>query len=183
MLTLLLLALLSCGAVSASLQTVPLETLRMERDGGLYFDGEVAFSGYAVTEVEGQLVERVAFSAGRRHGDREQWYPDGTLSALTPYTHGRRDGVVQTWWRNGNLRTESRYVEGVAHGIQRQWYEDGALFKEMNLNMNLEEGLQRAWRPNGAIYNNYEARDGRIYGLRRSKLCFQLTEEEVVSAK
>ena len=32
---------------------------------------------------------------------------------------------------------------------------------------------------NGKIYNNYEAKNGRIFGLKRASLCFQL-EDEIV---
>jgi antitoxin component YwqK of YwqJK toxin-antitoxin module len=42
-----------------------------------------------------------------------------------------------------------------------------------------EEGMQKAWRENGKIYNNYEAKNGRIFGLKRASLCFQL-EDEIV---
>lgn len=42
------------------------------------------------------------------------------------------------------------------------------------------DGLQRAWRENGELYANYEARDGRIYGLKRANPCFDLEEERIV---
>ena len=46
-----------------------------------------------------------------------------------------------------------------------------------------EEGMQQAWRRNGKIYNNYEAKNGRIFGLKRANLCFQLEEEIVQDEK
>lgn len=42
-----------------------------------------------------------------------------------------------------------------------------------------EEGMQKAWRENGKIYNNYEAKNGRIFGLKRANLCYELENEEV----
>ncbi len=60
-----------------------------------------------------------------------------------------------------------------------QWYKGGAKFKELNLVNGREEGLQKAWRENGKIYNNYEAKNGRIFGLKRSNLCYKLEDEEV----
>ena len=77
------------------------------------------------------------------------------------------------------MRSESAFNEGIAHGTQRQWYKSGVLFKEINLAMGKEEGMQKAWRENGKIYNNYEARNGRIYGLKRASLCYELDNEEV----
>ncbi len=40
--------------------------------------------------------------------------------------------------------------------------------------------MQRSWRENGQLYNNYEARDGRTFGLKRANLCFSLDDEEVI---
>jgi len=181
---LLLLLALACSPAEVPDQTVSLDTLQMDRDGGIYRQGEEAFSGYATRyDPGGFLRERVAFLDGRRHGDREQWYADGTLSAVTHYQHNRRDGISRTYWKDGALRSESQFEDGVAHGTQRQWYKDGAIFKEIQLELGREQGLQRAWRPNGELYNNYEAKNGRTFGLRRSKLCFELSEEEVISAK
>ncbi|MEM6326480.1 MAG: toxin-antitoxin system YwqK family antitoxin, partial [Bacteroidota bacterium] len=62
---------------------------------------------------------------------------------------------------------------------QRQWYRSGALFKELHLVEGREDGLQRAWRENGDLYSNYEARDSRIYGLRRATLCYELDDEQI----
>jgi antitoxin component YwqK of YwqJK toxin-antitoxin module len=66
---------------------------------------------------------------------------------------------------------------GVPHGIQKQWYQSGAKFKHLSLNHGIEEGLQQSWRENGKIYNNYEAKNGRIFGLKRANLCYELEEE------
>ncbi|EPR68296.1 hypothetical protein [Cyclobacterium qasimii] len=45
--------------------------------------------------------------------------------------------------------------------------------------MGREEGLQQAFRKNGELFANYEAKDGRIFGLKRAVLCVGL-EDEVV---
>ena len=44
-----------------------------------------------------------------------------------------------------------------------------------------EEGLQRAWRQNGKLYVNYEAKHGRIFGLKRASLCYELNDENIVT--
>ena len=53
------------------------------------------------------------------------------------------------------------------------------IFQKINLNMGREEGVQQAFRKNGALFANYEAKDGRIFGLKRATLCFSLEEEDI----
>ena len=43
-----------------------------------------------------------------------------------------------------------------------------------------EEGLQKAWLPNGTLYVNYEAKNGRIFGMLRANSCYKLENEVVV---
>jgi hypothetical protein len=51
------------------------------------------------------------------------------------------------------------------------------------LNKGKEEGLQQAWLENGKIYVNYEAKNGRIFGMNRANLCYKLKNEKVQYAK
>ena len=53
----------------------------------------------------------------------------------------------------------------------------------MQLNEGKEEGIQQAFRKNGVIYANYEARKGRIFGLKKAKLCYSLVNENVQTKK
>lgn len=45
--------------------------------------------------------------------------------------------------------------------------------------MGREEGLQQAFRRNGYLYANYEARNGRIFGLKKAALCYGLEDENI----
>ena len=47
----------------------------------------------------------------------------------------------------------------------------------MNLAMGKAKGMQQAWRENDEIYNNYEAKKGRIFGLKKANLCYELDNE------
>ena len=164
-------------------RTLPLASLSLNREEGLFYDEKHPYSGHATQKNSRDVtVEHASFLEGKRHGFRKKYYGDGAVSEEAHYVRGKKDGRSRTWWPNGQLRSESNFKQGVPDGMQRQWYQSGARFKEINLDMGKEKGLQRAWRENGAIYNNYEAKDGRIFGLRRSKLCFELKEEDVVRA-
>jgi antitoxin component YwqK of YwqJK toxin-antitoxin module len=45
-----------------------------------------------------------------------------------------------------------------------------------------EVGLQQAWRRNGKLFSNYEYINGRVFGLKRSNMCVELENEEVVES-
>ncbi|MFK7981436.1 MAG: toxin-antitoxin system YwqK family antitoxin, partial [Saprospiraceae bacterium] len=72
---------------------------------------------------------------------------------------------------------------GIGNGEQKEYYKSGAKFKLKHLINGKEEGIQQSWRENGKIYNNYEAKNGRIFGLKRASLCYELEEEIVQYAE
>lgn len=177
-------SLCACGSLVEEPLQAALEInkseLTLRANEGLFYYKESPFTGTALSFMsDGSLVESEGFINGKRNGLLKKWYADGTQSYQATYKNGKLHGTGNTWWPNGQMRTASNYVEGVTHGRQLQWYKSGVLFKEINLVQGKEQGLQKAWRENGKIYNNYEAKNGRIFGLRRSKLCFELSEEEV----
>lgn len=173
---LLLLCALGCAPRPP---TVDFAEIALDRHAGRFMRGEHPFSGIAERRLDGVRVESAGFQDGRRHGWRRHFFADGRVRSETYYRDGRRHGPNRSFWPDGTPRTEGHFDDDAPHGTQRQWYASGALFKEMQLDHGVERGMQRAWRENGTLYNNYEARDGRIYGLRRSKLCFELNDEEV----
>lgn len=177
-------SLCACGPVVEEASQAALEidktALELRADAGLFYYQNSPFTGTALTTTTvGVLIESESFLNGKRHGLLKKWYMDGTQSFQSSYHSGRLHGSGNSWWPNGQMRTLSHYEKGIAHGKQSQWYKSGVIFKEINLVQGKEQGLQKAWRENGKIYNNYEAKNGRIFGLKRSKLCFELSEEEV----
>lgn len=163
-------------------QLVDLEELRLNSDEGLYYFNDRPFTGKGLSyHYNDSLALSIDFEKGKKHGHFRKWFPTGKQSFEADYQEGRLHGQSFTWWINGNLRSESQFENGVAHGTQLQYYKSGQLFKRINLNHGVEAGLQQSWRENGKLYNNYEARDGRIFGLKRSKLCFQL-DDQIIAA-
>lgn len=147
--------------------------------GMTYYQGK-PFTGTVISLYDTDCKSySIRYLNGKKHGSSQKWFDNGLKSYEANYVNGKEDGIVRTWWRNGNLRTECSFQDGVAHGIQKHWYFSGRLFKIMNLVQGKEQGMQQAWRENGKIYNNYEARNGRIYGLKRSKLCYELDDEKI----
>lgn len=140
------------------------------------------YSGYAVSFYpKNTLKEKFGILNGKKQNQSIQWYSDGHYKYQTNYHKGKLHGNKKSWSPDSThiLVSHLKYVGGKPHGEQKKYYPTGELFKKLNLNMGKEEGLQQAFRENGALFANYEAREGRIYGLKKSKLCFQLDDEEV----
>lgn len=157
------------------------DSLRLIPEKGLVFYKDEPFSGISIEYYPDDLslAERMPYHEGIKHGHTQKWFEDGLLSYEAYYDKGQLIDSSRTWWKNGNIRSQSFYIDGEIHGTQRQWYISGALFKELNYNMGVEEGMQKAWRENGKIYNNFETKNGRIFGLKRANLCFSLDNEEI----
>ena len=159
---------------------VNIEALVLDQNQGLMLFEHKPFTGKAITSnADSLMVEEVNYLDGVKNGVMKKWFYDGTLSYEANYDKGKLNGWSKSYWKDGQIRSETFFTNGIVDGVQRQWYKSGQLFKELHYNMGKEEGMQKAWRENGAIYNNFEIVDGRIFGLKRANLCFEL-EEEVV---
>ena len=161
-----------------SLIEISEDSLKLDPQKGLVFYKGEPFTGTSVgLYPNGKNKVSIDFLKGKKQGFYRKWFEGGLLSFESEYVNGKKNGANKTWWRNGNLRSESYSVNGVSHGEQKQWYKSGAKFKVINIVKGKEEGLQQSWRENGKIYNNYEAKDGRIFGLKRASLCYELDDE------
>lgn len=119
---------------------------------------------------------------GKRNGEQRTYFPNGKLKGLETYSQNRLNGLKKRWsQKNGyQLVALLHYRNGKLDGEQRKWYDTGELYQILNIKMGKEEGLQRAFRKNGALYANYEVVKGRTFGLKRSNLCYELDNEQVV---
>ncbi|MEM7484918.1 MAG: membrane-binding protein [Bacteroidota bacterium] len=144
--------------------------------------GDVPYSGFAVSHYpDNTLKEKFGILNGKKQHKFIQWYPDGHFKNVSTYDKGKLHGVKKIWTADSThvLIAHYNYHTGWPHGKQKKWYPTGELFKKMNLNRGKEEGMQQAFRKNGALYANYEAREGRIFGLKRAKLCYSLEDENI----
>ena len=159
---------------------IPKDSLELNQlEGKWYFEGK-PYDGFAlIFYPDGTVSEKIGFSEGKKWGIAQKFHHDGVLKYQAYHKANRKDGVVKNWSKDGVLIAESNFVDGVVDGVQRTWYASGKIFKKMNITMGKEEGLQQTWWENGKLYVNYEAKNGRIFGLKRSKLCFELKDEVV----
>lgn len=139
-----------------------------------------AYSGYIVSFYQDRtLKEKIGLFNGKKEGQLQRWYPDGHLKQVANYSKGKLHGEKKVWTSDKDhvLISQLNYQSGKVHGAQTKWYPSGELYKKLNLNMGKEEGIQQAFRINGDLYANYEAKNGRIFGLKKAALCFGLEDE------
>lgn len=140
------------------------------------------FSGYAESYSEDSiLIQRFGILNGRKQNESLDWYPDGHLKYAADYHKGKLHGEKKIWSYDSNhvLVAHYNYYLGKAHGTQKKWYPTGEIFKILQMTNGKEDGIQQAFRENGKLYTNYEAKDGRIFGLKRSTLCFELEDGKI----
>lgn len=161
--------------------TVDKKQIKLNSAKGQWYYKDQPFNGYAVSNYDhGGLAEKTGFFNGRREGESYLYYSDGAIKKEALYKKNKLDGVKLNYFGNGTLATESNYINGKKHGIQKTWFPNGQLAKKRNLNQGKEEGLQQAWLENGTLYINYEAKNGRVFGMLRASSCYKLEDEKVV---
>ena len=169
-------------AVEIPQETVDIARVTYDPKTATWTRNNELFSGYVEQYYPNKNIKQsIGVLNGKRQKQTLVWFPDGHLKEVSNYHKGKLHGVKKIWTTNKEhtLVAHLNYYLGKAHGLQTQWYPTGELYKKMNFNKGMEEGIQQAYRKNGALYANYEARKGRIFGLKKSKLCFGLTDEEL----
>ncbi|WP_144962893.1 toxin-antitoxin system YwqK family antitoxin [Gillisia sp. Hel_I_86] len=156
----------------AELQLKPLE-------GKWYYAGK-AFNGFAISYYPtGRLESRIGYFDGKKQGEAKLWYANGTLAKQSFYNENQLDGALNSYWPDGSQSAQSNYRNSVRHGVQKKWFASGQLARKTTYQDGQESGLQQAWLENGKIYVNYEAKHGRVFGMKRTNLCYQLKDENV----
>ncbi len=167
-------------AIKISSTEVHKSELRLYPNTGQWLYEGHPFNGFALTHhPNGTIAEKMGFHNGKKQGVALKWYTDGALASKKNYVENRLEGMARTWWPNGALSSESHYVNRQRHGKQKRWYPNGQIARLMHFDRGKEEGLQQAWLRTGKLYANYEAKNGRFFGLKRSNLCYTLKDEVV----
>ena len=147
---------------------------------GKWYYAEKAFNGYAVSYYPtGRLESRIGYFNGKKQGEAKFWYANGILAKQSFYNKNQLDGTLKSYWPDGSQSAQSNYKNSARHGVQMKWFVTGQLARKTTYNQGLEDGLQQAWLENGKIYVNYEAKNGRVFGMKRTNLCYQLKDENV----
>ncbi|MFP4845717.1 toxin-antitoxin system YwqK family antitoxin [Winogradskyella sp. PE311] len=148
---------------------------------GQWFYKGKPFNGYALKYFRNNdLAEKTGYFNGKREGESFAYYSNGNKKKVAYYSNNKLNGKKMNYYENGTVVTEFNYVDGIPQGVQKTWFPNGQLAKKRILNKGVEEGLQQAWLENGKLYVNYEAKNGRIFGMLRANSCYKLEDEKVV---
>ena len=75
----------------------------------------------------GDVVARVGYREGLKHGSELRYFPDGKLRYEGDWVDGRSVGVHRVWHFNRQLKEERRYGEDGRLAEVVRWSEDGRL--------------------------------------------------------
>jgi antitoxin component YwqK of YwqJK toxin-antitoxin module len=142
-----------------------------QRGTTLYYQQE-PFTGiiFSVTHNSDTLTKEI-FLNGKENGVSKVWDSQGNKLEERMYADGKRVGIHKGWHPNGKLKFQYAYKNDFMDGLAAEWFADGKKYREMNYIKGHEEGMQRMWAEDGTIRANYEARNGRNYGLTGIKSC------------
>lgn len=162
--------------------TVDISLLDYHRNTSVWkLNGEL-YSGYAISKFENDtLKQKFGILNGKKQNKDLNWFPSGKLKSEANYHKGKLHGEKKIWieYPSYSLIAQYNYYFGKGHGKQVKWYSTGEIFQILNLDKGREEGMQQAFRKNGALYANYEAKNGRIFGLKKAALCFGLEKQKI----
>lgn len=162
--------------------TIVMELLTYKRETSTWALNDIPFTGYAISRFENDsLKQKFGILNGRKQNNDSVWFPNGKINSITHYHKGKLHGVKKIWSENPSytLIAKLNYKLGKVHGIQEKWYTTGEVYQILNLEMGKEQGIQQAYRKNGVLFANYEAKNGRIFGLKKASLCFGLEDQKI----
>ncbi len=162
--------------------TIDIRLLTYQKKTSTWLINGKPYTGFVVTKFENdEIKRRFGVLNGKKQNEDIIWFDNGKINSIANYHKGKLHGEKKIWKNSPkySLVAHYNYNIGKGHGKQTKWYPTGELFQIINLKMGKENGLQQAFRKNGALYANYEAVNGRIFGLKRAALCFGLDDENI----
>jgi len=73
----------------------------------------------------GQTDEDLYFASDVKHGEWQQYFPDGTLKLKARYVEGKLQGLMQTFHANGKVMISGTYKDSLKDGIWMYFDENG----------------------------------------------------------
>src|ERR1041384_6587613 len=74
--------------------------------------------------------EKSGFVNGKKEGESDTWFENGTLQSKRFYFNGEKDGTHYGWYENGAKRFEYNFENGLNTGLHSEWYLNGYLAKK-----------------------------------------------------
>lgn len=142
---------------------------------GIVYYGDKLFSGVLTEDyLNGKRKSRTEYYKGNKYGKEFKWYSSGKLYTERYYINGMKNGMHTGYWENGNKKFEYNFTDGSYDGSFKEWYEEGNIAVWLNYKNGIEDGSQKGWRDNGKLYINYVVKNGKAYGVVKSRLCYSV---------
>ena len=102
----------------------------------------------------------------RIDGVREEFYPNGKLSARSHYCKGRLNGPCLRYYENGQLHERKMYDnQGLLTGEYQSFYPNGQLLTRGNYVKGEKEGVFKSYYTNGQIMKECSYHAGKLEGI------------------
>lgn len=150
----------------------------VRRNGLYYYEGNLFTGIINVFYPDGTRKSTAGYMDGAKSGKEITWYYDGTLYTERYYKNGMKDSTNTGYWPNGNKKFEYEFTGGSYDGYFKEWYKNGKIAVWLNYKNGFEEGSQKGWRENGKLYINYVVKNGKAYGVVKSRLCYSVEDGE-----
>ena len=134
------------------------------RDGARGASSDWEFSRETYPDGSTTRAQGYVDSHGRRVGERQEFWPDGTKKLEGNYDQDQRHGNWNTYHEDGRIELEGQYVDDLREGRWVAWHENGERRQEVDYRRGQREGFGRAWYSNGQVKEAGEFKDGRREG-------------------
>jgi antitoxin component YwqK of YwqJK toxin-antitoxin module len=154
------------------------QSITLQNVNGIHMLGNAPFTGtvYSLTPETKDTIAVGSFLNGLEDGEWRQYFSNRQLMERRYYTGGKKTGQYEGWWPNGTRRLLYHFRNGEYHDNCSDWNDKGTLVKSMNYAYGYESGLQQQFYDNGKVKANYVMIDGRRYGLLGTKNCVNVTD-------
>ncbi len=157
---------------------------KYEHENGVFLRNGKSFSGKLVERYsENDTAAIIPYFNGLEEGWSRKYYKHKKPAEERLYHLGKKEGTHKGWWENGQQKFIYHFKNDNHEGKAQTWYPSGQLATDNFYEKGYETGLQRSWYPDGVLRSNYDALNGRQYGLTGVKNCesvFDLTTKKFV---
>ena len=158
---------------------VHIDSVEIQKKGALLLVNEQPFSGFLIESNDDEFfTTKTGYFNGKKEGRSEQFYENGNLKEVRYYSANRKEGLHQGWWPNGTKKFDINFINGLTEGESKEWFEDGSPYKIFHYQAGQEVGSQKMWEVTGNIRANYVVKNGHRYGLIGLKSCKSVENED-----
>jgi antitoxin component YwqK of YwqJK toxin-antitoxin module len=109
-----------------------------------------------------KLSQRVEYSAGKRHGSEQSFYPNGNTAEETIWHNDLKNGTWKQYFENGQLKSACTYVNGKLEGRYTSHFPDGAKETEGHYRNDAPDGEWNRYDSSGEISSTIRYANGSI---------------------